>query len=273
MNLTTAISSISEDDYNRLFPEHATIITKNPDPALLALFESLTPAPETTEIASAAFIPLLSRARTLGILNLASPDSEKFIPGTATDAVENLGRKLATVIENNLLSAQIQQLLRTDPLTKLYNRGVLDEVLPIEFARASRYNHPLSLIKIDLDDFREINNIYGHATGDQVLQEVGTLIISNLRQHDIGLRYGGDEFTIILPDTDSTEAQKVIDRLTHLVADKTIFIDQNIQLQIEMSAGFSNFPDDPATSAQTLLEIADNNLYEIKKKRGELASD
>ncbi len=260
-----ALTTISEAMYQRFFPNHSPMITQSPAQNLIALFEyESTTVPD---IGSAAFIPLFSHTRTIGVLNLASPDPEKFIPGTPTNAVESLGRKLATVIENNLLTAQLQTLLRTDSLTKLYNRRVLDEVLPIEFARSSRYNHPLSLIMIDLDDFKPINDKYGHAAGDQILKAVGTLIKDNLRQHDIGLRYGGDEFTIILPDTNRQQAQIVINKFTELAAKSKITLDPETSISFKMSAGLATYPDFPATSAEQLQEAADKALYAIKESK------
>jgi len=103
------LSLISIENYKRLFPEQKPLVTQQPDPVLINLFAT------TLEIASAAFIPLLSRSRSIGILNLASPDAEKFIPGTATDTVEKLGRILAMIIENNLLESRLQQLLESNP--------------------------------------------------------------------------------------------------------------------------------------------------------------
>jgi GAF domain-containing protein len=106
---TPVLSLISVENYKRLFPAPKPLVTQQPDPVLINLFAT------ATEIASAAFIPLLSRSRSIGILNLASPDAEKFVPGTATDAVEKLGRILATVIENNLLETRLLQLLESNP--------------------------------------------------------------------------------------------------------------------------------------------------------------
>ena len=102
------LSLISVENYERLFPTQKPLVTQQPDPILINLFAT------TSEIASAAFIPLLRRSRSIGILNLASPDPEKFIPGTATNTVEKMGRILATVIENNLLEVRIQQLLESN---------------------------------------------------------------------------------------------------------------------------------------------------------------
>ncbi len=267
-NLTEVISFISEPDYNRIFPRNRPLISTKPDPTLLAL---LQPQGNTIHsVASSAFVPLISRGEAIGTLNLASPDPEKFIPGTATDAVESLGRKLATVIENNLLTAQLQKLLRTDPLTGLYNRRTLDEILPIEFARAQRYGHPLSLIMIDLDDFKLVNDRYGHPSGDMVLSETGALINNNLRQHDIGLRYGGDEFTIILPNTNHQQGLTVIEKLIKIAAATEIQVDMMTHVPIKMSAGLATYPDTPATDAEALKKAADKDLYKIKKRKKEV---
>ncbi|MCD6430110.1 MAG: sensor domain-containing diguanylate cyclase [Deltaproteobacteria bacterium] len=256
---------IKGNDYNRLFPQHLPLVATHPDPVLIALFDSLNKNGQSIE--SSAFVPLISHGQAIGTLNMASPDPEKFIPGTATDAVENLSRKLAIVIENCLLTAQLQKLLRTDPLTGLFNRRTLDEVLPIEFARAHRYDHPLSLIMIDLDDFKLVNDRYGHPAGDKVLAEIGEIISNNLRQHDIGLRYGGDEFTIILPDTNHRQGQAVISKLTKIAAAAKVNVDQNTSLPIKLSAGLATYPDNPAVDAEALKKVADNDLYKTKNKK------
>ncbi|MBN2808115.1 MAG: sensor domain-containing diguanylate cyclase [Deltaproteobacteria bacterium] len=260
--LLPAISFISENDYNQFFPQNRPLVTKHPDPILL---EQFGPRPhDLFEIASSAFVPLISRGRAIGTLNMASPDPEKFIPGTATDAVETLGRKLAAVIENTILTAQLQKLLRTDPLTNLYNRRTLEEILPLEFARAQRYGHPLSLVMLDLDDFKAVNDLYGHQAGDQVLAQIGTLISRNLRQHDIGLRYGGDEFTLLLPDTNTQQSRIVIAKLLQAAAATKFFINPETHLQIKLSSGLATYPDNPVTTAEMLLQAADQELYKNK---------
>lgn len=263
-NLSSAITFISESDYNRLFPQHRPLISAHPDPALLALFE---PLDITDEIASSTFVPLISRNRTIGTLNLASPDPTKFPPGAATDVVESLGRKLATIIENSILMAQLQKLLRTDQLTGLYNRRTLDEILPIEFARAQRYSRPLSLIMIDLDDFKLVNDQYGHPAGDQVLAETGSLINNNLRRHDIGLRYGGDEFTIILPDTNYQQGRTIITKLMKIAATTKIQVEPDTHISIKLTAGLATYLDGPAADAEALKKTADKDLYRNKEKK------
>ncbi len=269
-NLSSTITFISKPDYDRLFPQHRPLISAHPDPILLALFE---PLDQTNKIASSAFVPIISRNRAIGILDLASPDPQKFSPGAATDAVESLSRKLATVIENSLLMAQLQKLLRTDQLTSLYNRRTLDEILPIEFARAQRYSRPLSLIMIDLDDFKLVNDHYGHPVGDQVLAETGSLISNNLRQHDIGLRYGGDEFTIILPDTNHQQGRTIITKLMKIAMATKIQIEPDTHLSIQLTAGLATYLDGPAADAEALKKAADKDLYRNKEKKKRKSSE
>ncbi len=263
-NPSPTITFLKKNDYNRLFPQHLPLVATHPDPVLLALFDPLS---ENESIASSAFVPLISHSRVIGTLNLASPDPGKFIPGTATDAVESLSQKLAIVIENCLLTAQLQKLLRTDPLTGLFNQRTLDEILPAEFARAHRYGHPLSLIMIDLDDFKLVNDHYGHPAGDKVLAELGSLISTNLRRHDIGLRYGSDKFTIILPDTNHQQSQAVINKLTKIATSTKIQVDQDTHLTIQLSTGLATYPESSATDAEALKIAADHDLYRTKEKK------
>ncbi|MBN2706834.1 MAG: sensor domain-containing diguanylate cyclase, partial [Deltaproteobacteria bacterium] len=259
------LSFIGKEDYQRFFPNNSPLISNGYNENLQALLESANL--ETLPIGSYALIPMLSRGRALGLLNLASPDPEKFVPGTATDAVESLGRKLATVIENSLLMTQLRKLMRTDQLTGLYNRRAMDEILPLEFARARRYNHPLSLIMIDLDNFKQVNDRFGHTAGDRVLAATGKLIKDNIRRHDTGLRYGGDEFTIILPDTDQEQGRLIIEKLRRLAILTTVTSDCGNNLEIKMSAGLASFPATPAADADDLKKAADLNLYQDKEKR------
>ncbi len=259
-----SLNFIPENDYLELFPHHRPLVTHRPE-AFLEKFFALEEGDQA--IASAAFIPLLSRGQAIGVLNMASPDPKKFIPGTATDSVESLGRKLAIVIENSILAAQLQKLLRTDQLTGLFNRRTLDEILPIEFARAQRYKQPLTLVMIDLDNFKTINDTYGHQAGDLVLQETGRLIRENLRRHDIGLRYGGDEFTLILPSTNYQQGLRVIEKLTRIATQTEIRLNPKNGIRISLSAGLATCPDERISNVEEFKKTADDNLYQVKSQK------
>lgn len=163
---------------------------------------------------------------------------------------------------------EAQQLATTDPLTRLYNRGFLDERLPIEVKRAFRYDRPLSVIFSDIDHFKHVNDTYGHPTGDEVLRNFARRIKGNVREEvDWLARYGGEEFVVILPETDIDGAMIVANRLKHAVADTPIPTDAG-SIGITASFGAASFSPngkiDAGTMARELLGKADRCLYAAK---------
>lgn len=161
--------------------------------------------------------------------------------------------------ENARLFAEVQRLANTDGLTGLYNRHRLNEALQIEVERAKRYNHPLSLMLLDLDKFKCLNDTFGHLTGDKILQKVATTIFGQTRKTDFPARYGGDEFIIILPDTDAQNsaiiAKRIVDSISNLsVQDESISI----------SVGISQF-NDSISRSEDLIKQADEALYHSKR--------
>ncbi|MFW6110021.1 MAG: GGDEF domain-containing protein [Patescibacteria group bacterium] len=138
-----------------------------------------------------------------------------------------------------------------DNLTGLYNRQFFDRVADIEISRALRYDHPLSLVLIDLDDFKKYNDQFGHLQGDQILQRVGKALWENSRESDIPARWGGDEFVVLLPDTDSDSANVFCTR-----------VEENIPV-IDITYGFSSLADGCETLS-CLISIADKRMYQHK---------
>jgi diguanylate cyclase (GGDEF)-like protein len=154
----------------------------------------------------------------------------------------------------------------TDVISGLANRRAFDEVLEAEFIRASRYGHPLSLIILDLDSFKEYNDKWGHPAGDVRLREVANLLRLNVREPDVAARYGGEEFAIILPDTSKHGAVQLAERLRHSAAESAPKRSED-SCPIPgytLSLGVATFPDD-AASIQELLLMADN--AELMAKR------
>jgi diguanylate cyclase (GGDEF)-like protein len=161
------------------------------------------------------------------------------------------------------------QLSTTDSLTHLYNRGFLDERLPIEVKRAFRYDRPLSVIFSDIDHFKFINDTYGHQTGDEVLKSVAGRIKTNVREEvDWLARYGGEEFVVILPETDIDGAMVVANRLKNAVAGTPIFVDAE-KIDVTASFGAASFypkgKPDPGKMALELLGKADRCMYAAKE--------
>ena len=181
--------------------------------------------------------------------------------------------KLEQTLRGRLEEAR--QLATTDSLTRLYNRGFLDERLPMEVKRAMRYDRPLSVIFSDIDHFKSINATYGHQTGNEVLKSFASRIKGNVREElDWLARYGGEDFVVILPETDIKGAMIVANRLQHAVA-STPFAVEAGEIGITASFGAASFsaasfsPSEKTEAgmmAQELLGRADRCLYAAKKK-------
>lgn len=159
---------------------------------------------------------------------------------------------LRTLNANRALLDRMQQLAREDALTGAVNRRGLDDVIPIEFARALRSGAPLTLVMIDLDHFKRYNDRRGHPAGDAVLRGAAQAWLKQLRPTDLLARYGGEEFTLLLPGTDARQAQQLVDRLRAPVPDRQTF-----------SAGIATW--DGRESATEILQRADAALLQAKK--------
>jgi len=158
----------------------------------------------------------------------------------------------------------LQSLATTDGLTGLINRRQFNHRLQAEIARARRHHNPLSLALFDIDDFKKINDLYGHQVGDRILKELGALIIENVRESDIPARYGGEEFALILPETRQVEAYDLLERLRSLV-ERTVFCLPDNPLTMSISVGVAQLNMDNHTAFE-LVEEADAALYEAKKQ-------
>ena len=151
---------------------------------------------------------------------------------------------------------------RLDSLSGLGNRRYFDEALQAESARADRYRHALSLILLDLDHFKKINDSFGHQTGDLVLKELGRVLASELRASDIACRYGGEEFAIILPETGLREGRQIAERIRRAIARLTLAAQGNIHLKITASLGLAG---NESQLGLDLVQGADKALYEAKQ--------
>ncbi|MBI5598325.1 MAG: diguanylate cyclase [Deltaproteobacteria bacterium] len=158
---------------------------------------------------------------------------------------------------------RLSEIAVRDPLTSLYNHNFFYTRLEEEFERAMRYGSPLSLIMMDVDDFKRINDTYGHRTGDTVLKDVASLIQRSVRKSDIVARYGGEEFAVILPQTSLDGAVEEADRIRKVVSGHGC--SGLKEEKIAVSSGVSSYPDKTVTNAGMLVNFADRALYEAKK--------
>lgn len=159
---------------------------------------------------------------------------------------------------------KLQSLAATDGLTGLINRRQFNHQLDAEIARARRYKKPLSLALFDIDDFKKVNDFYGHTTGDRILKELGALLAVNVREADIPARYGGEEFALILPETGQIDAHDLLERLRAMV-ERTVFCLPDNPMTITISVGVAQL-DPESAKAFELIERADAALYEAKKQ-------
>ncbi|NQU74051.1 MAG: sensor domain-containing diguanylate cyclase [Candidatus Omnitrophica bacterium] len=200
--------------------------------------------------------PLMSQDRIIGALSMNGLNKaglERFLI---------VSRQFSLAIEKVRLYEKVQKLAITDGLTGVFVRRYFLEMLKEEFERSLRHQFKLSFIMIDLDRFKECNDTFGHLVGDVVLREVAKVLKQNVREIDLLGRYGGEEFSLLLPETDKDSAALVAERLRWAVADQT-FKAYDEMLKITISAGISTFPDDGSTGMD-LIEAADEALYKAK---------
>lgn len=173
---------------------------------------------------------------------------------------------IASALENARMLQELQKVSQVDQLTGVYNRRYFELMLNREFNRALRYSYPLSLIMLDLDNFKQCNDTYGHPAGDEVLKRVGELLKTNLRESDIPARYGGEEFVVILPHTPLSGAKVAAERIRQKVEQMVFrFGDPPVEYRITLSAGVAAIGP-TITTPQDLVKAADEALLRAKVK-------
>jgi diguanylate cyclase (GGDEF)-like protein len=221
------------------------------------------------ELKSFAILPLNCHNRLVGSINLGSRNVERFTRQHATDFLARLGKISGICLENTINRERLLISGLTDPLTELHNRRYLDRRLKEELSRASRYHQPLSCLFIDADHFKCINDNYGHQAGDSVLRELATRIRSQLRASDVATRYGGEEFALLLPQTNISEALLLAERIRQEVAQSPMQLDDGQSLALTVSIGVSETLPMLGKShhqevGEHLLASADQALYLAK---------
>jgi diguanylate cyclase (GGDEF)-like protein len=207
-------------------------------------------------------LPLLYEKDLLGILVILSEETNAFNP-YQIELLKVLGNQASISIANAKFHEEIEKLAITDGLTGLFNHRHFQERLNHEFHRRGRFPEPISLLLIDIDHFKEINDTYGHPVGDLVLKDVSDIIKRTIRNIDVPARYGGEEFAVILIGTDTRGALKMAERLRKAVM-KKIFSAENENFQITVSIGLSTHRDE-IRSKEELIEEADKALYHAKR--------
>jgi len=160
---------------------------------------------------------------------------------------------------------QLEELATTDGLTKIYNRRYFLEILDLEFQRAKRYGSKLAFIMIDVDDFKSFNDNYGHLLGDRILADVARILRENIRMPDQIGRYGGEEFSLMMPETDIAGAQSMAERLRRNIEEFSVY-ERGEELKLTISIGLAAYPRNGVETVDDLIKLADDALLEAKRE-------
>ncbi len=214
------------------------------------------------ETRSIICLPLRSKQRVHGVIQLINCEMEVFGDNEML-LLQALCDYAAIAIDNARSVEKIQELTITDDCTGLYNARHLYKTLEAEVYRSTRFGYEFTVVFIDLDHFKQVNDTYGHLIGSKLLAEIGYTIKSHLRLIDYAFRYGGDEFVVLLPQTSKEAALIVARRLRDVFRSNKFLPDEGLNLNIRASMGVASYPDD-AKSAHEIIRQADEMMYMVK---------
>ncbi len=208
--------------------------------------------------AEVAYIPLVFKDSNIGSLVIGRvsrfTDDEK-------EQFTYLGNQISVALDNTIVHRRVQELSICDPLTGLYNRRFLTTRLAEEWSRCVRQHEPLSIILGDIDNFKMINDTYGHDRGDEVLREMGRVLKQMTRKEDVSARYGGDEFVAVYPNMGSTDAAKKAEAIRNALIQSSF---PWTDTEISVSIGVATFPEIKVNSAEELIQKSDKAMYQAK---------
>ncbi len=212
---------------------------------------------------SVIYLPIGTEARVLGLLVAEQPPPGRPLDREELTSIKALAGQAGIAVENTRLYETTEQLSRTDGLTQLYNHRFFQERIQEETKRSNRFRQKLSLLMIDVDDFKRVNDTHGHLVGDQMLRQIARVLCECLREVDIAARYGGDEFVIILPDTDLHEAIEVGERLRRAV-ERHAFLPEPSPAKLTLSVGVATRAPMSPLSTEGFVKAADEALFRAK---------
>jgi two-component system cell cycle response regulator len=219
---------------------------------------------------SAIALPFTLRDQPAGVFFLRTTEEDPPLDHRDVDFADQVIKAaVATLekaydLENAVLGReQMKQLAETDPLTETYNRRALTDKLAQEVERANRYTTVLACLMVDIDNFKQVNDAYGHLVGDSVLRQLANILRREQRAVDIVARYGGEEFVVLLPETGSSGARIFAERILRRVSNHD-FGESGRPVRVTISVGIACYPDEQAGDGEALLRLADANLYKAK---------
>lgn len=235
-------------------------LSEQADRASLELFGKL----KHPDLKSVKVFPMAERGKPLGTLVLGSVEKENDLSREEERMIDVVSSHAAITLANARMYAKMEEMATRDGLTGLVNRRRFNELLDEAFARATRFERKISVMMVDADHFKSVNDTYGHPVGDLVLKRIASLLQGEARRTDVVARYGGEEFVVILDETDLEGARQVAERVREKIEAEQIRGDFG-RIKVTASLGIACWPDH-ATTPEELLERADQALYEAKKK-------
>jgi diguanylate cyclase (GGDEF)-like protein len=267
--LTIKERSIPEQDWQRALLGHALALSGSESKAArLAVTQTLT-IRKTEGGRRIVALPLVSGERVMGVLEgvrdggSGGGKGRRAFTKANVRLLDALSLPIASALGNSLRIAEAERLSQTDDLTKLHNARYLRQFLLGEVRRARRYNSSVAALFFDLDDFKNVNDVYGHLVGSHVLMEMAAIILSSVRDTDVVARYGGDEFVVVLPESNVEQAAFVAGRVRQKIEQNNFTGGRGLRLQLTASFGVATFPLH-AQSPQQLVANADAAMYEAK---------
>src|SRR5258706_14541129 len=224
--------------------------------------------------ASYICMPLLTQDGVQGLLHLrclpdkeaahSSESNQRWFPEAKQQLIRNVAQSISLALMNLKLRETLRQQSIRDPLSGMFNRRYMEESLEREIHRATRSQHPLGVIMLDIDHFKQFNDNFGHEAGDAVLRELGKFLRSNIREEDIACRYGGEEFVLIMPDAPLKITRQRAEKLREGVKHMKVEFNNQVLESLTISVGLAMLPDQGSTG-EVILRAADGALYQAKQ--------
>ncbi len=212
-------------------------------------------------------VPLIAKGEAIGVINITNKKNGKLFNQKDLEFMTSLANQAAIAIDN----AKLYELATKDGLTKLYIYRHFYTLLENEIRRCARYKRDMSLLMLDIDNFKNVNDTYGHLIGDQILRELSRVIAETVRKIDIPARYGGEEFVVILPETTKDDAVVIAERLRKNISKITVAANETTTISPTTSIGVAQYPYD-GVDPKTLINAADTALYHSKNNGKNIVS-
>lgn len=207
--------------------------------------------------------PMKIKNKVLGVIEIINNNEPNPLSKRDVEILTTVADYAAIALENSRNYQRIQELTITDDITGLYNSRHLHQIIKNEMDKYERYRNTFSITFLDLDYFKRVNDTYGHLVGSQMLSKVASVILKNIRKVDLAVRYGGDEFVVVMPQSHKKQAHEVTKRLKKAINSEVYFAEEGFNIRITASFGVATFGDD-ATTKEGLLKAVDDAMYRIK---------